>query len=170
MVELGFYEDKPFGGHEYSDAEAGSSVWYTLQVTINLNLKKVQLVANCTFFNHIIGNRYYMKLLLRISIRISPFLYMGLIWFLSSHPSDAIIDTGFSFDSLLKEALHLIEFAILYILLIMAILTFGELASGASRLAAIWAIAYGFLDEFHQYFVPSRSATVIDLVKDTVGY
>jgi VanZ family protein len=110
-----------------------------------------------------------MKLLLRISIRISPFLYMGLIWFLSSHPSDAIIDTGFSFDSLLKEALHLIEFAILYILLIMAILTFGELASGASRLAAIWAIAYGFLDEFHQYFVPSRSATVIDLVKDTVG-
>lgn len=94
---------------------------------------------------------------------------MGLIWFLSSHPSDAIIDTGFSFDSLLKEALHLIEFAILYILLIMAILTFGELASGASRLAAIWAIAYGFLDEFHQYFVPSRSATVIDLVKDTVG-
>ena len=88
---------------------------------------------------------------------------------LSSHPSDAIIDTGFSFDSLLKEALHLIEFAILYILVIMAILTFGELASGASRLAAIWAIAYGFLDEFHQYFVPSRSATVIDLVKDTVG-
>ena len=110
-----------------------------------------------------------MKLLLRISIRISPFLYMGLIWFLSSHPSDAIIDTGFSFDSLLKESLHLIEFAILYILLILAILTYSKLTTRASMLAAIGAIAYGFIDEFHQYFVPSRSATVIDLVKDTVG-
>ena len=94
---------------------------------------------------------------------------MGLIWFLSSHPSDAIIDTGFSFDSLLKESLHLIEFAILYILLILAILTYSKLTTRASMLAAIGAIAYGFIDEFHQYFVPSRSATVIDLVKDTVG-
>ena len=110
-----------------------------------------------------------MKLLLRISIRISPFLYMGLIWFLSSHPSDAFIDTGLSFDGLLKESLHLIEFAILYILLIMAILTYSKLTTRASMLAAIGAIAYGFIDEFHQYFVPSRSATVIDLVKDTVG-
>lgn len=110
-----------------------------------------------------------MKLLLRNLIRISPFLYMGLIWFLSSHPSDAIIDTGLSFDSLLKEALHIIEFAILYTLLIMAILTFGKLSSRTNKFAALWAIAYGFTDELHQYFVPSRSATLIDLVKDTVG-
>lgn len=94
---------------------------------------------------------------------------MGLIWFLSSHPSDAIIDTGLSFDSLFKESLHLIEFAILYILLILAIFTFGKLTPRASSFAATWAIAYGFIDELHQYFVPSRSATLIDLVKDTIG-
>lgn len=94
---------------------------------------------------------------------------MGLIWFLSSHPSDAIIDTGLSFDGLLKESLHLIEFAILYILLVLAILSFGKLSPRANKYAAIWAIAYGFMDEFHQYFVPSRSATIADLIKDTLG-
>lgn len=110
-----------------------------------------------------------MKNILRAIVRISPFLYMGLIWYLSSHPSDAIIDTGLSFDGLLKESLHLIEFAILYVLLILCFSTFGRLTNRMNNLAAIWAIAYGFIDEFHQYFVPSRSATVIDLVKDTIG-
>ena len=51
----------------------------------------------------------------------------------------------------------------------MAILTFGKLTSRGSNFAASWAIAYGFIDELHQYYVPSRSATVSDLIKDTVG-
>lgn len=110
-----------------------------------------------------------MKSILRAIVRVSPFLYMGLIWYLSSHPSDAIIDTGLPFDGILKEALHLIEFAILYVLLVLCFLTFGKLTSKVNNIAAFWAIAYGFIDELHQYFVPSRTATIIDLVKDTIG-
>lgn len=94
---------------------------------------------------------------------------MVLIWILSSNPADAIVKTPFSFDALLKESLHLIEFAILYWLIAFAFMAHNKWSERASILAAIIAILYGLTDEIHQSFVPSRSATVIDFVKDTIG-
>lgn len=105
----------------------------------------------------------------KLIITILPFLYMALIWILSSHPADAIVNTPFSFDTLLKESLHLIEFAILYWLIGFAFIAHNKWSERASILAAMVAILYGLTDEIHQSFVPSRSATVIDFVKDTMG-
>ncbi len=47
----------------------------------------------------------------------------------------------------------------------------GLLTLGSRRpwLAVLLAVAYGFSDEFHQSFVPSRTADAYDLVADTVG-
>lgn len=98
-----------------------------------------------------------------------PLLYMALIWTLSSFPADAIVNTPFSFDSLLKESLHLIEFAILYWLIAFAFMAHGRWTERTSLIAAAFAILYGLTDEIHQSFVPARSATVIDFVKDTIG-
>lgn len=100
---------------------------------------------------------------------IFPLLYMGLIWTLSSFPADAIVNTPFSFDSLIKESLHLIEFAILYWLLAFAFIQYDKWNERMSMFAAVIAILYGLTDEIHQSFVPARSATVIDFVKDTIG-
>ncbi|MGM7721833.1 VanZ family protein [Metabacillus sp. Hm71] len=105
----------------------------------------------------------------KLLITILPFLYMALIWILSSNPADAIVKTPFSFDALLKESLHLIEFAILYWLLVFAFMAHHKWSERASLAAAIIAILYGLTDEIHQSFVPSRSATVIDFIKDTIG-
>lgn len=110
-----------------------------------------------------------MKALLRLLLLIAPFLYMILIFILSSLPSDAIVNTPFSWDRAFKESLHLIEFGILYGLWVLFFLVQGKLSPKTSFLSAVIAIAYGFSDELHQYFVPYRSATVIDLVKDTIG-
>jgi VanZ family protein len=98
-----------------------------------------------------------------------PLLYMALIWTLSSFPADAIVNTPFSFDALLKESLHLIEFAILYWLIAFAFMAHGSWTERTSLIAAVIAILYGLTDEIHQSFVPARSATVIDFVKDTIG-
>ena len=98
-----------------------------------------------------------------------PLLYMALIWTLSSYPADAIVNTPFSFDTLLKESLHLIEFAILYWLIAFAFMAHGRWTERTSLIAAAIAILYGLTDEIHQSFVPARSATVIDFVKDTIG-
>lgn len=105
---------------------------------------------------------------LRIILKIAPFLYMALIWMLSSNPSDKYVTFSIA-DSIIKESLHLIEFAILYILLVLFFLTERNLTKKTNVIAAILACLYGLLDEIHQYFVPSRSATLIDLIKDVTG-
>ncbi len=84
-------------------------------------------------------------------------------------PADAIIKTSFSFDNLMKESLHLIEFGILYWLIALAFAAHQSWTAKVSIAAAILSILYGATDEIHQYFVPYRSATVIDFVKDTIG-
>jgi len=94
---------------------------------------------------------------------------MGLIWYLSSHPSDAIVETPFPFDDLLKESLHLIEFGILYWLFILMIAVHQKLSVKSSIIVAILSFLYGVTDEIHQAFVPSRSASLIDVVKDGIG-
>jgi VanZ family protein len=96
---------------------------------------------------------------------------MALIWFLSSNPADAFVDTGMSWDNAFKESLHLIEFGILYVMLALFFLIDGKLTTKTNILCAAIAIAiaYGLTDEIHQSFVPARSATVIDFVKDTTG-
>ncbi|MEG6614821.1 VanZ family protein [Peptococcaceae bacterium 1198_IL3148] len=107
--------------------------------------------------------------LLQLLIRTLPFLYMSLIWYLSSKPSDAIVNTGLTFDATLKESLHLIEFAVLYGLWLLAFSTKGPITPKGSKTAALLAIAYGLIDEIHQSFVPYRSATLWDFTKDTIG-
>jgi VanZ family protein len=94
---------------------------------------------------------------------------MAFIWFLSSNPADAFVDTGMSWDNAFKESLHLIEFGILYVLLALFFLIDGKLTKKINILCATIAIAYGLTDEIHQSFVPARSATLIDFVKDTIG-
>ncbi|WP_404330434.1 VanZ family protein [Mesobacillus maritimus] len=103
-------------------------------------------------------------------IRFLPVLYMVLIWVLSSMPADAVVelpDKGI--DAFIKESLHLVEFGILYVLLFLAGLTFTNFKPLMSFIFMGVAIGYGLVDEIHQSFVPYRSATVIDFVKDTIG-
>lgn len=101
-------------------------------------------------------------------IRFLPILYMTAIWIMSSHPADAIVKLQKG-DRFIKESLHLVEFGILYILLFLAVLTFTEMSRKGNLLLILISSLYGLTDEIHQYFVPYRSATLIDLVKDMIG-
>ncbi|MFC0272493.1 VanZ family protein [Metabacillus herbersteinensis] len=109
------------------------------------------------------------KSVFKVILTSLPIVYILFVWVLSSLPADAILDTSFSFDSLLKESLHLIEFAILYWLLAFSFASNRKWDEKMSIVAAVISISYGAIDEIHQYFVPYRSATVIDFVKDTIG-
>lgn len=101
-------------------------------------------------------------------LKVIPFLYMGLIWFLSSKPADAYVRFSYA-DSLIKESMHLIEFAILYVLFVLFLAVDGKLTKKANWISAVVACLYGLTDEIHQFFVPYRSCTVIDLIKDVTG-
>ncbi len=102
--------------------------------------------------------------------RVLPIMYMMAIWVMSSMSSDAIVELPDSqWDAFIKESLHLVEFGILYILLALALLTMRGLSAKTNGVLILISSLYGLTDEIHQFFVPYRSATVIDLVKDIIG-
>ncbi|MED1863921.1 VanZ family protein [Fictibacillus nanhaiensis] len=67
------------------------------------------------------------------------------------------------------ELAHLFEFGVLYLLFILLLLSYGSLTRKKERLSFIAAFSYGVIDEVHQMFVPYRSASVVDLIKNTIG-
>jgi VanZ family protein len=111
-----------------------------------------------------------MKKLLVWFLRILPLFYMAAIWIMSSNPADALVELpNQGVDRFIKESLHLVEFGILYVLLVVAALTTGRFTPVMSFAFMGVAILYGLLDEIHQSFVPYRSATLIDFIKDVIG-
>lgn len=104
-------------------------------------------------------------------LRALPFAYMAAIWIMSSLPSDQFVKLPDSqIDHTIKESLHLIEFAILYVLLVLAMLTRHQAFTPTLNIAcALIAALYGISDEIHQSFYAYRSASWFDLVKDFTG-
>jgi VanZ family protein len=107
----------------------------------------------------------------KMVFRVLPFLYMGVIWTLSSFPANAVVElTDLSLDRFIKESMHLIEFAILYLLFVFGVHTTKiPFTKKLNLVCAAIACLYGITDEIHQSFVPARSATLIDVVKDVTG-
>lgn len=96
------------------------------------------------------------------------FSWALLIFVLSSVPGDRVpmVEVPF-FD----KAVHFFEYFLLGILTVRAIrrLWPGLAVLKISILAVGFATLYGFLDEWHQSFVPGRTAEWSDIVCDAVG-
>lgn len=95
------------------------------------------------------------------------FFYGLLIFVLSSIPGDSLPTKVLDFD----ELLHLAEYLIFGILLCRAI-SFASPVKSAAKiywLTVLLVLLYGISDEFHQSFVPLRTASGWDVLSDTVG-
>lgn len=101
----------------------------------------------------------------KILFFVPAILYYGFIFFLSSLSVKGQVGIPF-----LDKGLHLVEFALLGFLL--SIGYFLSLRS-SFRIKAAFTLASGILlgclDELHQYFIPSRSFEVLDMVADSIG-
>jgi len=98
---------------------------------------------------------------------VPPLAYAGIIFALSaqSDPLSFLPRGIFLHDKLL----HATEYAVLGGLLVPALRAAGLRPSAAVVAAVVIASAFGATDEFHQSFVPGRSADVADWVADTIG-
>ncbi len=94
-----------------------------------------------------------------------PLLWMALIFFLSSQSTLPNLTPGL--PDLQAIAGHLATFGVL------GWLWWWALRSAGVPHPALWslaiAIAYGLSDEYHQSFVPGRTADPFDLAMDTLG-
>lgn len=100
-----------------------------------------------------------------------PFVWMSFIFFMSSHSRVSVTST-YIIDFVIFKTIHMIEYAVLYILLFRAFyrshnpkiqLTYKYKA------AIIIAILFAVTDEFHQLSTPTRQGTIRDIVIDSMG-
>ena len=100
----------------------------------------------------------------RVFLWTAPLAWMGLIFYLSAQSTLPSLSDRFGFQDV---AGHFTVYAVL------AVLWQRALASSGVRRAGWWALAlallYGFSDEFHQRFVPSRASDLLDVATDLVG-
>ena len=72
-----------------------------------------------------------------------------------------------------RKVAHAAEYAVLALLLWRALRATSSQPPGWSwRLATnawVWSVVYGFTDELHQVFVPTRRAEALDILIDAVG-
>ncbi len=92
-------------------------------------------------------------------------LYMSIIFFVSHQPQVTIP------PGLTDKSSHSIAYTLLGVLIVRALA--GGLPAPVTLRAALMGIllttAYGASDEFHQMFVPGRSAELYDLYADAIG-
>ena len=113
----------------------------------------------------------------RLFIRVLPVIYMIFIWWQSGSLNPESLITlapylGYTLVSFLGvglELAHLFEFGLLYLFIALFFLSYGSISKRGTILALVISLLYGFIDEVHQYFVPFRSPSLIDLLKDIVG-
>jgi len=91
---------------------------------------------------------------------IPAFLWMTLIFYLSSGPTTIIKGTSIERFLVLKT-FHLIEYAVLLILFIFAALSPAK--------SILLSYLYSLTDELHQFFIPGRNGRFRDTLIDLLG-
>lgn len=95
----------------------------------------------------------------RLNLWLPVFLWAGLIFAVSSVPS---LSTELGvWDTVLRKCAHVIEYAILGLLL--------QRAFGREPVSMLIGSAYAVTDELHQSFVSGRHGSPLDWLIDTVG-
>jgi VanZ family protein len=90
---------------------------------------------------------------------------MVLIFYLSSQSDPLPAVTSRFWD----KWIHVVEYGALAVLMCPALTAEGRGLTRVAVLAVIAASVYGMTDEWHQSYVPFRSADVSDWVADTIG-
>ncbi|NTU65159.1 MAG: VanZ family protein [Chloroflexi bacterium] len=95
-------------------------------------------------------------------------VWMGVI-FIGSSIGDVPRVGGKTTDSLVHRAAHVLEFAVLGVLLLRAQSKDGPITKRATINTLIVVAVYGASDEFHQRFTPGRSSEGVSVMLDVVG-
>lgn len=98
-----------------------------------------------------------------------PVLWMITIFLLSERQRVSVSET-YTLNFLFFKTLHLIEYGSLFVMLYRALRnTTHTTERNAVISAAMLAVFYGVLDEFHQTFVPTREGKLRDVIIDGLG-
>jgi VanZ family protein len=111
-------------------------------------------------------NRVMFERLLRFWLPV--ILWGSVIFLFSTRPTKPSSQIDWQ-DFIIKKSAHIVEYAVLTVLLYRALKESGVDKKEAGIYAIIMAILYGASDEFHQSFTPGREPRVRDIFFDTIG-
>lgn len=94
-----------------------------------------------------------------------PVIYAAFIFYLSSLPGTAYRPPFFAAD----KVFHLGEYGVLGYLLARALGHYNLKRKILFITAVAICFAYGISDELHQFFVPSRCTSFLDVIADGIG-
>lgn len=95
--------------------------------------------------------------------------WTAFIFFLSNQPQLPGPEL-FTWDYLFKKCAHIFVYFVLFQLTVRAFFIHAQKKSHLQvRWAILFAIIYAMTDEFHQSFVPGRTATTRDFFYDSLG-
>jgi VanZ family protein len=98
-----------------------------------------------------------------------PVIIWGLLIFSVSSTSVPQVSQVYAVDFTFHKFAHIIEYAILGVLIYRALKEENISRKEAVIYAIIIAAFYGFTDEFHQSFTPHRTTRLRDVIIDTLG-
>ena len=118
-----------------------------------------------------------------------PVSWMGIIFYFSHQPAKEstqmsewftniveaianilnISSSDIDLSLLVRKGAHLTEFAILGLLLLIALYFTREKLLSSSNIAFAIGATYGVFDELHQLFIPGRSCQISDMLIDASG-
>jgi len=94
-------------------------------------------------------------------------IWASFIFYLSSIPN---LKTNLEYDFVLRKIAHAVEYFILTFFLYRAFKgSFNMSIFGLFIYPAVLSLFYAVSDEFHQSFVPGRSASIRDVLIDAIG-
>lgn len=110
------------------------------------------------------------RLLKWIFFWLPPIIWMNLIFLLSSKTRIGVSEVQL-FNFIIFKTLHIIEYAILYLLLFRGFyLSINKKPTSKTYVMAfVIAVLYASSDEIHQAFIPTREGTIRDIFIDTIG-
>lgn len=98
-----------------------------------------------------------------------PFLWMGLIFFLSSFHKLQVSSIGWQ-DFITRKTAHFLEYYILFLLFFRAFKNTSKIPFPRILfLSLILTLLYSITDEFHQTFINGRSGKIFDIGVDFLG-
>ena len=105
----------------------------------------------------------------RILVWLPAVAWAALIYFISAQPKEAFERLGLP-SLLVFVGGHLVVYFVLMVLLVVALRYSSSLSPNHVYMVAFLLIVlYGLSDEYHQSFVPGRTATIVDWLVDLIG-
>jgi VanZ family protein len=99
-------------------------------------------------------------------------VWMLVIYLFSAQPYSGAVTGAYLgiFNILVRKIAHVLEYLILFLLCQSAFNASGPVASRHRTVfAVLLCVFYALTDEWHQSFIPGRSASINDVLVDTAG-